>query len=86
MRFFRFLIAFACLAVGAALGALNREQVRIDLGAGIVEATLGVALLAALLLGVLLGGLAVIAGVVLPLRRRLALAQRTPVERTTPGT
>ena len=76
MRFIRFLIAFACLAVGAIVGALNVQTVHIDLGVVTVPATLGVVLILALLAGVVVGGLAVTASLVLPLRRRLARAER----------
>ncbi|MHB8911310.1 MAG: LapA family protein [Lysobacter sp.] len=82
MRFIRFLIAFACLAVGAIVGALNRQSVAIDLGVGSAPTTLGVALILTLLIGVAIGGLAVTASLVLPLRRRLARAEHlraTPV-------
>jgi len=77
MRVIRLLIALACLAAGAILGALNRQIVSIDLGIGFVPATsLGIALIVALLLGALIGGLAISASVVLPLRRRLGRAER----------
>ena len=77
MRVIRLLIALACLAAGAILGALNRQIVSIDLGLGFVPATsLGIALIVALLLGALIGGLAISASVVLPLRRRLSRAER----------
>lgn len=76
MRLIRFLIAFACLVAGAAVGALNRDVVGIDFGAVVLSTSLGVALIVSLLLGVLLGGLALTAGVVLPLRRRLARHER----------
>lgn len=76
MRVIRFLVALACLLAGAIVGALNRGPVQIDLGPVAVPTTLGVALIAALLLGVLLGGLAITASLVLPLQRRLARAQR----------
>ena len=82
MRFIRFLIAFACLAVGAIVGALNRQSVVVDFGIGDVATTLGVVLILALLIGVAVGGLAVTASLVLPLRRRLARAGKqgpTPV-------
>ncbi|ATE71702.1 hypothetical protein AZ78_0806 [Lysobacter capsici AZ78] len=80
MRVIRLLIALVCLAAGAILGALNRQIVSIDLGVGFIPATsLGIALIVALLIGALIGGLAISASVVLPLRRRLARAQRTAV-------
>lgn len=76
MRLIRFLIAFVCLAAGAIVGALNRQIVPIDLGFGTFPTTLGVALIVSLLIGVLAGGLAITASLVLPLRRRLARAER----------
>jgi len=81
MRFIRFLIAFACLAVGAIVGALNRQSIAVDFGVGSAPTTLGVALILALLIGVAVGGLAVITSLVLPLRRRLMRAER---QRTAP--
>jgi uncharacterized membrane protein YedE/YeeE len=82
MRVIRLLIAFACIALGAVVGALNRQGAIIDLGAAQIPTTLGVALLVALLLGVLLGGLAIAASVVLPLRRRLASSERQRIAST----
>jgi hypothetical protein len=82
MRVLRLLIAFACVALGAIVGALNRQAAIIDLGATRIPTTLGVALLVALLLGVLLGGLAIAASVVLPLRRRLARIERQRIAPT----
>lgn len=81
MHLIRFLIALACIAAGAIVGALNRQPILVDFGAFQLASTLGVALLGSLLLGVLLGGLAISAGLVLPMRRRLARAER---ERTPP--
>lgn len=75
MQLIRWLIALACIAVGAVVGALNRQSILIDFGAFQLATTLGIALLASLLLGVLLGGLAISASLV-PLRRRLARAER----------
>lgn len=76
MRFIRFLIAFTCLAVGAIVGALNVRMVDIDFGVRMISAPLGIVLILALLVGVAVGGLAVTASLVLPLRRRLARAER----------
>ncbi len=76
MRVVRLLIGFFFIAVGAIIGALNRQATIVDLGATQIPTTLGVALLVALLLGVLLGGSAIAASVVLPLRRRVARDDR----------
>lgn len=71
MRLFRLLIALACLVAGIAVGGLNTQPVELDLGFMQLPTSLGVAVLVALLLGVLIGGLALAASVVLPLRQRL---------------
>ncbi len=76
MRFIRFIAALGCLLIGAVVGALNRELVTVDFGLGSIATNLGVALIVALLLGVLAGGMAISASLVLPLRRRLARADR----------
>jgi uncharacterized integral membrane protein len=85
MHVIRLLIAFACIALGAIVGALNRQAAVVDLGGAQISTTLGVALLVALLLGVLLGGAAIAASVVWPLRRRLARIQRQGAPTSTTG-
>lgn len=86
MRLIRLLIALACLVAGVAVGAMNPQTVALDLGFVAVPTTLGVAVIMALLLGVLVGGLVLVASVVLPLRQRLrraearqAAASRAPI-------
>jgi lipopolysaccharide assembly protein A len=71
MRPLRTLIAIVFLILGLVLGVLNAQPATVDLGAFEVRAGLGVILLCALLAGVLLGGLAIVASVVVPLRREL---------------
>ena len=85
MLVIRLLIAFACIALGAIVGALNRQAAVVDLGGAQIPTTLGVALLGALLLGVLLGGAAIAASVVWPLRRRLARIERQAAPTSTTG-
>ncbi len=85
MRVIRFLIAIACLALGAVIGALNRQPVSIDLGFGHLASNLGIVMLVCVLTGVLIGGLAIAASVVLPLRRRLLRAERAPCPDTAPS-
>jgi lipopolysaccharide assembly protein A len=75
MRLIRLLIALLCLFAGAALGALNPQPVSLDLGIATVRATLGVCVLASLLLGVVVGGVILMASVVLPLRQRMRRAK-----------
>lgn len=87
MRPLRVLIAIVFLAVGLVLGVLNAEPATVDLGVVEVNAGLGVILLCTLLAGVLAGGLAIAASVVLPLRRTLRSVEKqvqTPEQK--PGT
>lgn len=79
MRPLRAFVAFLFLAVGVVVGALNPGIASVDLGVWRLEAALGVVLIGAVLCGVLLGGLAVVVAVVLPLRRALR-AGSTPTE------
>ena len=72
MRPLRVFIAIVFLAMGVALGALNAVPATVDLGLVRFQTGLGILLLGTLLTGVLLGGLAIVLSVVLPLRRALA--------------
>ena len=77
MRLIKSIIALCFVARGVIFGALNRQDVHVDLWFRSVDGRLGLVLLTVLLLGALLGGLAVTAGVVWPMRRRLGRSQRT---------
>lgn len=81
MRPLRALAAFLFLIAGVVLGALNPTPVMVDLGLVHLRAGLGVILLCALLVGVLVCGLAMTASVVLPLRRELRRRRKTEPER-----
>ncbi|MEO8742853.1 MAG: lipopolysaccharide assembly protein LapA domain-containing protein [Lysobacteraceae bacterium] len=70
------LIALAFVAGGVVFGALNPQYVTLDFHLFHLIASLGVALLVALLTGALLGGLAVTVGVVWSLQQRLRKARR----------
>ncbi len=85
MRPLRLLIAIVFLAVGLVLGVLNAEPATVDLGIVEIKAGLGVILLCTLLAGVLAGGLAIVASVVLPLRRALRRVEKdAPASETPP--
>jgi uncharacterized integral membrane protein len=71
IRPFRLLIAIVCLAAGAIVGVLNPQPAILDLGFTRAITSLGVVVLVALLIGVVVGGLALAASVVLPMRQRL---------------
>jgi uncharacterized integral membrane protein len=75
MRLLRALTALLCLSFGLVLGVLNADPATVDLGLVEVRAGRGVILLCTLLVGVLLGGLAIAVSVALPLRRALARAR-----------
>jgi len=82
MRPLRALAAFLFLIAGIVLGALNPAPVMVDLGLAHLRAGLGVILLCTLLVGVLVGGLAMTASVVLPLRRDLQRMRKMGRERS----
>jgi lipopolysaccharide assembly protein A len=79
------LLALLCAVLGVLFGALNPQAVRVDLYWATLDIRLGVALLAAILAGALLGGFAVIVGVVLPLQRRLRRLRRERAQLPTPA-
>lgn len=72
MRLLQILLAIAVILLGMVLAALNPEPVALDLWIGRFELSVGVLVLLSMLGGVLLGGAAVLIGVIWPLRRRKA--------------
>ena len=82
MRLLRILFSIVFIALGIGLGALNPQGVVLDLGVSTLRASLGVALLSAVLFGAVLGGLALSLGVIAPLRR--ALDRRRAPEQAPP--
>lgn len=75
MRVLQILIAIVFVALGMVFSALNADPVVIDLYFDRFSLPLGVILLLAMLAGAVLGGLALLAGVVWPLRRQLRRAR-----------
>lgn len=87
MRIFIVVIVLLFVAAGALFGALNADLVAYDLGVASVRLPKGAALLAALLVGWLLGGLVAWLGMGVRQRRRLRQAARRDAAGTdTPGT
>ena len=85
IRLIRLLIALACLAAGIVVGALNPQTAVLDFGFARATSSLGVIVLVALLVGVVVGGLALTASVVIPLRNRLRRVERADATtRTSP--
>ena len=74
MNVVKVLIAFSSVFIGIVFGALNTQRVPVDLWFTVLEARLGLTFRLVLLLGAVIGGLAVTIGVVWPLRRRLRRA------------
>ena len=70
MRVIKAILALCFIAVGLFFGALNRQHVHVDFGLAGADLRLGLLVLVTLLLGAFLGGVAVMAGVVWPMRRR----------------
>jgi uncharacterized integral membrane protein len=86
MRLIKALLAFLFVVVGVLFGALNRTPVVIDLGFYRIEsAYLGTSLLLAVLVGALLAGAVLVAGVIWPLRHRMRRGQ-TATEPVAPET
>jgi hypothetical protein len=81
IRLIRILVALACLAAGVVVGALNPQPAALDFGFTHMSSSLGVIVLVTLLVGVVAGGLALAASVVLPLRNRLRRAERADATR-----
>ena len=75
MRLLRLIAAFACIVLGAIVGALNTQRVVLDLGLIRLPTSLGLGILLALVLGVLVGGTILAVGVIAPMRRRLRRAE-----------
>ena len=71
MRVIKAILALCFVAMGLVFGALNRQHVHVDFGLATADLRLGLLVLVTLLFGAFLGGVAVMAGVVWPLRRRL---------------
>ena len=85
MRLLQLLIAVLFVAAGVVVGALNPQPMSLDFYYRHVDVGVGVAMLCAVLVGALLGGLAVTIGVVWPLQRRLRRARReVPAASPTP--
>ena len=79
MNILRLLVLLAFLAGGLVVGSLNSQRILLDFGVAQVVTTSGIAIVTALLAGVLLGGGLVVATTVIPLHARLRRATRAPV-------
>ncbi|MGB3392005.1 MAG: lipopolysaccharide assembly protein LapA domain-containing protein [Stenotrophomonas sp.] len=76
MKAVRLLLLLAVLVGGLVIGSLNSQPVQVSLAFWSLETTSGIAIIASLLLGALLGGGMVVAGLVVPLYARLRRANK----------
>lgn len=83
MNILRLLALLAFLVAGLVVGSLNSQRILIDFGVAEVVTTSGIAVVVALLAGVLLGGGLVLATTVIPLQARLRRAERAAAQSAT---
>ncbi|KGK58314.1 uncharacterized membrane protein YciS (DUF1049 family) [Xanthomonas arboricola] len=76
MKVFRLLVMLAFLLVGLVIGAVNSQDITLDFLFSSVHTTSGVAIIAALLVGVLIGAGMVLVSVVIPLYSKLRQANK----------
>ena len=76
MNMFRLVIALVFLAVGLLVGVLNTQPITLDFLFAEFTTSSGAAIIVSLLAGVLIGGLIVVASLVLPMYAKLRKATR----------
>ncbi|MNM60125.1 hypothetical protein D3C81_713960 [compost metagenome] len=76
MKIVRLLILLAVLVGGLVIGSLNSQPIEISLAFWMIKTTSGVAIIASLLVGALVGGGMVLAGLVVPMYARLRRANK----------
>jgi putative membrane protein len=72
----RLLLLLAVLVGGLVIGSLNSQPIDISLAFWVLQTTSGLAIIASLLLGALVGGGMVLLGLVVPLYARLRRANK----------
>lgn len=76
MKVARLLILLAVLVAGLVIGALNSQDMTLNLGFTAIHSSTGLAITVALLTGAIIGAGLVLVGVVIPLYSRLRKAQK----------
>ncbi|HBK46666.1 MAG TPA: hypothetical protein DDZ67_09585 [Xanthomonadaceae bacterium] len=76
MKVFRLLVMLAFLLVGLIIGALNSQPLLIDFAFASIATTSGIAIIVALLAGVLIGGATILLVIALPLYSKLRQANK----------
>ncbi|MEE7558701.1 LapA family protein [Xanthomonas sp. Kuri4-2] len=76
MKIFRLLVMLAFLLVGLVIGALNSQPILIDFAFTSIPTSSGIAIIVALLAGVVIGAGLILLSVVIPLYSKLRQANR----------
>lgn len=76
MNVVRLLILLAVLVAGLVIGALNSQDMTLNLGFTAIHSSTGLAITVALLAGAIVGAGLVLVGMVIPLYSRLRKAQK----------
>ncbi|WP_447784997.1 hypothetical protein [Stenotrophomonas bentonitica] len=76
MKVARLLILLAVLVAGLVIGALNSQDMTLNLGFTAIHSSTGLAITVALLTGAIIGAGLVLVGLVIPLYSRLRKAQK----------
>ena len=76
MKIVRLLILLAVLVGGLVIGSLNSQPIEISLAFWVLKTTSGLAIIASLLVGALVGGGMVLAGLVVPMYAKLRRANK----------
>ncbi|WP_269790773.1 LapA family protein [Stenotrophomonas sp. Iso1] len=76
MKIVRLLILLAVLVGGLVIGSLNSQPIEISLAFWVLKTTSGIAIIASLLVGALVGGGMVLAGLVVPMYAKLRRANK----------
>ncbi len=76
MKIVRLLILLAVLVGGLVIGSLNSQPIEISLAFWMLKTTSGIAIIASLLIGALVGGGMVLAGLVVPMYAKLRRANK----------
>ncbi len=76
MKIVRLVILLAVLIGGLVIGSLNSQPIEISLAFWVLKTTSGIAIIASLLLGALVGGGMVMAGLVVPMYAKLRRANK----------
>jgi len=84
MKVFRLLVLLAVLLLGLIIGAMNMDEMTINLLFTQLKTSIGVAIIASLLIGVIVGAGLVLVSVVIPLYGQLRRANKSAAAPSAP--